>query len=892
MNLVKMRGKGRTRGAGKDHLPRVKSRHSEWHREPLPHRSRRSRSPVMGNWKHDSPQKRPLRSPDCRIASLEHQPVHPSRFCDRGKEVVHDRPPLPEHYYYPRSPREFSSFGKEEFFFPHEHMFSDQPSLGLSWKPSQRSSDREFPLPVADTLTSSYLGSEGQGMLLKKSTLFKEGSGPRLSSDNPMGSNFLSSERLSRSGNHFGIGLQQREMLHYHDQPWELYDDVDWEKLYAKDSSFPVMPPPQPRPFSSTSSSITFKEDFQCLQNDCVSEGLTTGIGRYQNEALEHNAYSKLPIIGSSYRDWLDEPQLYGSNELARRGHEDHQYHGLNEPHKRLPCVSENKFGDITGSNNFGCSSEMINDVNSCKRNLSESVLLKQQVYLHQDVASRNHGMRRVQDESLKKSERWHGGLQMKSSRDHEAMPFHESSSFENDLISLTYRERPRTSLSHHDVDEYWNVINTHGRSNMDGMRDCDIERVVQRNHAFNEKVCEIYPESMFADDRNAFLRMYSPSGSEDMWLTEDPVELSPLKSTLLKHGPFRRFSKGMSRSDTLMLSSGASSLIRKNDHHINLKRRLKQGHSDFNGPLFSERRQDVFRSFKYRKRVTNDKLDAHGRGMDNSGSHYINDTVEGSEEFKQQVQKAFLYYSKVLNERACRESFFGDQGSSSKLLCAVCGSLSKEFMDARSLVTHAYYSLKLNLRTKHLGFHKALCVVMGWKSDVPPGNSMSIPKPEARSLREDLILWPPLVIIHNISIGDKRSTRVSKVVSVETMENILKDLGFGAGKSSVCVGKPANKSTFVVKFMPTFSGLQEAEKLHEHFTERNHGKEEYEQIVTREHPYQNNIESRAEVGEFLYGYMAIAEDLGKLAPEIKKRSLVKSKKDIKAIADAPLSTD
>lgn len=104
----------------------------------------------------------------------------------------------------------------------------------------------------------------------------------------------------------------------------------------------------------------------------------------------------------------------------------------------------------------------------------------------------------------------------------------------------------------------------------------------------------------------------------------------------------------------------------------------------------------------------------------------------------------------------------------------------SKDFGDAHSLVTHTYHSLKVGLRTEHLGLHKALCFLMGWNWLVSPDNSrlyQSRPVAEAKALKEDLILWPPIVIIHNCSIGIKVSTHESKVVANEGMEERLRGL-------------------------------------------------------------------------------------------------------------------
>jgi len=102
--------------------------------------------------------------------------------------------------------------------------------------------------------------------------------------------------------------------------------------------------------------------------------------------------------------------------------------------------------------------------------------------------------------------------------------------------------------------------------------------------------------------------------------------------------------------------------------------------------------------------------------------------------------------------------------------------------VDIHSLLTHSYHSLKAGLRTDHLGFHKALCVLNDWNWLVVPDTSNAyrrrIPS-EIKALKEDLILWPPIVIIHNSSIGNKSKSNGPRVVSIENLMEILKGLIF-----------------------------------------------------------------------------------------------------------------
>lgn len=98
--------------------------------------------------------------------------------------------------------------------------------------------------------------------------------------------------------------------------------------------------------------------------------------------------------------------------------------------------------------------------------------------------------------------------------------------------------------------------------------------------------------------------------------------------------------------------------------------------------------------------------------------------------------------------------------------------------MDTQRLVTHAFMSHKAGLRAKHMGLHKAICVLMGWDTVVPQDTVTWVPQvlppAEALAQKEDLILWPPIVIIHNISMSDQNPQNW-KVVSMETIEAFLR---------------------------------------------------------------------------------------------------------------------
>ncbi|KAL4292700.1 hypothetical protein HN51_043051 [Arachis hypogaea] len=261
----------------------------------------------------------------------------------------------------------------------------------------------------------------------------------------------------------------------------------------------------------------------------------------------------------------------------------------------------------------------------------------------------------------------------------------------------------------------------------------------------------------------------------------------------------------------------------------------------------------------------------------------------EDSKEFKQLVQNAFFKFVKLLNENPSQRRKYIDRGGLDTLRCTLCGSKSKEFANTHSLAMHAFNSTKARHRSEHLGFHKALCVLLGWR-DTPASDGLwvwqALPASEASNLKNDLIIWPPVVLIHNSSVANSNPDK-RVIISIEGLEAILKGMGFGGGKTKVSRGKPANYSILVVTFNATFSGLQEAERLNKFYSDKRHGREEFQQID--DEGTQGIHSTNLHKENVLYGYLGNAEDLDKLDFESKKHSVVKSKKDIQAIVDDTL---
>ncbi|GAB2229288.1 hypothetical protein Drorol1_Dr00023426 [Drosera rotundifolia] len=271
-------------------------------------------------------------------------------------------------------------------------------------------------------------------------------------------------------------------------------------------------------------------------------------------------------------------------------------------------------------------------------------------------------------------------------------------------------------------------------------------------------------------------------------------------------------------------------------------------------------------------------------------------DPAEQSEDFKQMVHAEFLNFCKKLNENAAARKLYKEQGKVGSLFCIVCGRKnSKEFLNTQRLVTHAYMARKPSMRAEHLGLHKAISVLMGWNCVAAPDVVTWVPHilsdEESLAQKEDLILWPPVVIVRNISLSHNNHNEWD-VISTDALGEFLRSKGFNQGKMTICLGNPGDQSVILVKFLGTFSGLREAERLHNYFSERKHGRTDLEHVISTINQNTPTVQcgTMAEkVESLLYGYMGISEDLDRMDYNTKKRCLVKSKKEIQGIADAPV---
>ncbi|KAI3496505.1 hypothetical protein L1887_38869 [Cichorium endivia] len=255
--------------------------------------------------------------------------------------------------------------------------------------------------------------------------------------------------------------------------------------------------------------------------------------------------------------------------------------------------------------------------------------------------------------------------------------------------------------------------------------------------------------------------------------------------------------------------------------------------------------------------------------------------------------KSAFLNFIRLINENSNQKKKYLADGKQGSLQCLACGRSSKDFPDMHSLIMHTYNPEKstFDQLPDHLGLHKALCILMSWNYMMPPDNSRAYQRlspQEAGADRDDLIMWPPHVIIQNTIIGKGRDGRMEGLGN-KAMDMKLRDFGFTTGKSKAMFGREGHMGITVVKFAGDHSGLKDAIKLADFFERQNHGRASWASVQSLsrlgkdEDKDPNFVKFDKKTGQkerVLYGYLGTVFDLDSLDFDTRKKVTVESKRE------------
>ncbi|KAL6989391.1 hypothetical protein U1Q18_015141 [Sarracenia purpurea var. burkii] len=733
----------------------------------------------------------------------------------------------------------------------------------------------------------------------------------------------------------------------------DSYREREKPMFYSRDSSYPQLPVSRSKDYIGSSSGVS-RANFQGLYQDGMalltdeyprsSAKLTEPSGfsgyvqrssldsgrdpKMEHKDMPHYWRDTFSPSRADQQDYLNhrpragDSDIYGhpSDELYRRmrKHEQVEYDqkDLVRPGVRHPIA---EYADNTyGSRNLTGSS-FLNRPSMQKKSLSNylganvSTTSKGEEYLDYGSARLDFG-RRVSDDL----EIPHLGV----SKDQKISRLRLDYGFERDADPVSHHERMRNSPElEYDAEMRRLAVRTYGiKAEEHGMHESS-DRAFKRKYNTDEEMSRRDSRHIISDKRNNTRSVRNPNDRDEDWTGQDSSVSFSTKRVGYENKLYQREKRKFDEAGHHRASASEDWLPSDEydyveDVQYKSTKPYKPGGRYSKGNLRSGS-QSSYKPYHFNKRHVLPKLhNVWIRGKEDNPadmqeneddqsedwvSYAKSEPPEGSEEFKQLVHKAFLIFSKRLNKNPAVQKRYKEQGRAGSLFCVVCGkSTSKEFMDTQRLVTHAFMSHKGGLRAQHLGLHKAICVLLGWNSVVPPNVITWVPEAatddEATAQKEDLILWPPVVIIHNTSIEENNVEEQQKVTTLEAIGDFLRGKGFSGGNFNTRLGKSANHNNIVtiVKFLGTFSGLQDAERLHKYFVENKCGRADFDRVVSSSSKGKSisNKEQGHKLELVLYGYMGIAEDLCKVDLDTKYKCLIKSKKEIQELANDPVKPE
>ncbi|KAJ0021415.1 hypothetical protein Pint_31950 [Pistacia integerrima] len=280
-------------------------------------------------------------------------------------------------------------------------------------------------------------------------------------------------------------------------------------------------------------------------------------------------------------------------------------------------------------------------------------------------------------------------------------------------------------------------------------------------------------------------------SHENEQWTTEDTERFLVLKDLESRQPLDEMTSHNLLPSPFLPVSMQEHSTGHFQHSSVDLKKPLGPARNVMErlgpAPNIKKRLKRSSRPVKSHKQneFTGRYLDDFREGVHIQGDDYLEVQMESSDAeplehtecFEQLVHSAFLKFAKALNDSTAQQRKYTERGGKCTLKCSVCCRKSKDFVDALSLAQHAFMSKTAGLRAEHLGFHRALCVLMGWNNAATP-NGLWVPRvlpyAEALALKQDLIIWPPVVFVHNSSIANTNpDERI--IATIEELESIIR---------------------------------------------------------------------------------------------------------------------
>ncbi|KAF5813617.1 putative XS domain-containing protein [Helianthus annuus] len=262
------------------------------------------------------------------------------------------------------------------------------------------------------------------------------------------------------------------------------------------------------------------------------------------------------------------------------------------------------------------------------------------------------------------------------------------------------------------------------------------------------------------------------------------------------------------------------------------------------------------------------------------------------SEVDQEKVKSSFLNFVRAITENANQKNKYLADGKQGALQCLACGRSSKDFPDVHSLIMHTYNpeTSTSDQVPNHLGLHKALCILMGWNYLMPPDNSKVYQRLSADEIAanlDDLIMWPPHVIIRNTSTGKGKDGRMEGLGN-KAMDMKLRDLGFTTGKSKSMYGREGHMGTTAVKFAGDQSGLTDAMRLADYFEKQKRGRGSWASVQPmyrqgnedEKDPNFVKLDKNGQKERILYGYLGTVSDMEIVDFDTRRKVTIESKRE------------
>ncbi|KAK1310998.1 hypothetical protein QJS10_CPA08g01556 [Acorus calamus] len=168
----------------------------------------------------------------------------------------------------------------------------------------------------------------------------------------------------------------------------------------------------------------------------------------------------------------------------------------------------------------------------------------------------------------------------------------------------------------------------------------------------------------------------------ESEWIDDNRMDLVQFPSKRLRYE--RTLHRTKPHVSERISSRGASGYVEVGMHEnrlrfgrdFSMRRRIRSGPVNYPNSFNFVRRRDFYKPHKYWKK----NFEGHHGGvheeapLEGDAPPAKVDLPEDSEELKQQVEKAFLRFTKLLNETPHQRRRYQEQGKADKLLCSVCG--------------------------------------------------------------------------------------------------------------------------------------------------------------------------------------------------------------------------